>query len=104
MHPAWPRWQAPYQTWYLRTDGRIERFLNYHMRGRQSRRQAKEATLDRLLAMLRDHGWIAAARILPRKAQQLLDAYGCYLRDELGFVKTTVAGYIAGAWGVESAR
>lgn len=92
--------------WLARKDYRLvdlnetvlERFLNYHMRRRQSRRQAKKATLGRLLAMLRDRRWIAAARILPRsKAQQLLDMYEYYLRDELGFVKTTVAGYIAAA-------
>jgi site-specific recombinase XerD len=76
----------------------LERFLHYHMRRRHSRRQAKRATLDRLLVMLRKDGCIAAAKVSPPSpAQQLLDVFEYYLSDELGFVKTTVAGYITTA-------
>jgi site-specific recombinase XerD len=76
----------------------LERFLHYHMRRRHSRRQAKRATLDRLLVMLRKDGCIAAAKVSPPSpAQQLLDVFEHYLSDELGFVKTTVAGYITTA-------
>src|SRR5260370_17005649 len=73
----------------------LERFLHYHMRRRHSRRQAKRATLDRLLVMLRKDGCIAAAKVSPPSpAQQLLDVFEHYLSDELGFWKTTVAGYL----------
>jgi site-specific recombinase XerD len=72
----------------------LERFLHYHMRRRHSRRQAKSATLGRLLVMLRKDGCIAAAKVSPPSpAQQLLDVFERYLSDELGFVKTTVSGY-----------
>jgi hypothetical protein len=72
----------------------LERFLNYHMRQRRSRRQAKRATLGRLLAMLRKNGCIAAAKVPPLSpAQQLVGMFEHYLSEELGFVKTTVAGY-----------
>ena len=72
----------------------LERFLDYHMRRRRSRRQAKRATLGRLFAMLRKNECIAAAKVSsPTPAQQLLGMFEQYLSDELGFVKTTVAGY-----------
>jgi site-specific recombinase XerD len=71
-----------------------ERFLQYHMRRRRSRRQAKRATLDRLLVMLRKDGCIAAAKVSsPSPTQQLMGVFEHYLSDELGFVKTTVTGY-----------
>jgi hypothetical protein len=48
--------------------------------------------------MLRKDGCIAAAKVSPPSpAQQLLGAFEHYLSDELGFVKTTVAGYVATA-------
>jgi site-specific recombinase XerD len=48
--------------------------------------------------MLRKDGCIAAAKVSPPSpAQQLLDVFEHYLSDELGFVKTTVAGYITTA-------
>ncbi len=76
----------------------LERFLRYHMRWRHSRRQAKRAALVRLLVMLRKDGCIAAAKVSPPSpAQQLLGVFEHYLSDELGFVKTTVAGYITTA-------
>jgi site-specific recombinase XerD len=76
----------------------LERFLRYHMRRRHSRRQAKRATLARLLVMLRKDERIAPAKILPAsRAQQLLDMFERYLSDELGFVKTTIDGYVTGA-------
>jgi hypothetical protein len=76
----------------------LERFLRYHMRQRHSRRQAKRAALVRLFVMLRKDGCIAAAKVSPPSpAQQLLGAFEHYLSDELGFVKTTVAGYVATA-------
>jgi hypothetical protein len=76
----------------------LERFLHYHMRRRRSRRQAKRATLDRLLVTLRKDGCIAAAKVsAPSPAQQLLGVFEHYLSEELGFVKTTVAGYITAA-------
>jgi len=76
----------------------MEQFLHYHMRRRRSRRQAKRATLERLLVMLRKDGCIAAAKIsAPSPSQQLLEVFEHYLSEELGFVKTTVAGYITAA-------
>ncbi|HEY0792565.1 MAG TPA: site-specific integrase [Chthoniobacterales bacterium] len=75
-----------------------ERFLQDHMRRLHSRRQAKRATLARLLAMLRKEGCIALAKVRPRSpAQQLGDAFQRYLSDERGFAPTTVAGYTTAA-------
>lgn len=72
----------------------VERFLEYHMRERKVRLQAKRATLSRLLTMLREMGVTAPATERARTpTERWADEFGQYLARECGFAATTIAGY-----------
>ena len=72
----------------------LERFLAYHMRARNSRRQPMRAALMRMLAMLRKIGVVAPPRALALTPVEVcLREYAHYLENYRGFVATTIAGY-----------
>lgn len=74
----------------------LARFMEYHMKSRRTRREAKTAALRRLLTMLRSENVVAPLAVRTpacSPGQQLANDFGRHLSDERGYVKATVDGY-----------